>query len=177
MFKKNNEEEYDMSMYQKLTSITTVIDDLDTREKKEHVIYRRGFGNYRRKLILILLVFTNIFINLDHGSIPAATSTLMAELKLDHVALGIIGSLVFLGITIGAIVAGPIFNTYAPKWIIIVSLLCISFFLYSFISATSTLYLAFSRVMCGFFQVDSNLNRFSHLYIFLYGLISLVYMS
>jgi MFS family permease len=154
MFKKNTEEEYDMSIYQKLTSITTIIDDMETRGKQGHVIYRRGFGNYRRKLILILLVFINIFINLDHGSIPAATSTLMTELNLDHVALGIIGSLVFLGITIGAVVAGPMFNMYAPKWLIIVSLLCISFFLYAFISATSVLYLGFSRVMCGFFQVN-----------------------
>lgn len=61
----------------------------------------RGFGKFKRKLIFLLLCLINILLNMDHGAIPAGTTVLMKELNLDYIQLGIIGSLVFLGLTLG----------------------------------------------------------------------------
>lgn len=116
---------------------------------------RRGFGKFKRKLIFLLIVLINMIINFDHGAIPAATTTLMNELNLDHVAIGMIGSLVFLGLTLGASSAGPLFNNYAPKYVVTLGILMATFFLYQFTYCTSQLGLAVCRIGCGFFQVFS----------------------
>lgn len=59
---------------------------------------------YNKNLIsfLFLLIFVcNMLINIDHGSIPAATIALKKDLGMDNVALGMLGSLVYLGLTAG----------------------------------------------------------------------------
>jgi hypothetical protein len=48
-----------------------------------------------------LLFFCNFLINIDHGTLPAATLDLKLDLGIDNVALGFLGSLVFLGLTFG----------------------------------------------------------------------------
>ena len=40
-------------------------------------------------------------INIDHGILPAATTPLRQELGLDDLNLGLIGSLVYLGLVLG----------------------------------------------------------------------------
>jgi hypothetical protein len=40
-------------------------------------------------------------INIDHGIIPAATTQLKEDLKMDNVDLGVLGSLVYLGLVMG----------------------------------------------------------------------------
>lgn len=114
---------------------------------------RRGFGKFMRKLLFFLVVFINILLNVDHGAIPAATTILMNELNIDSFSLGVIGSILFFGLTCGAIVAGPLFNNYAPKWIISISIICCSFCLYSFTEAKSMSSLSFWRFACGFCQI------------------------
>ena len=52
-------------------------------------------------LIYSLLFFCNLLINVDHGTIPASTLHLKTDLGIDNVALGFLGSLVFLGLTFG----------------------------------------------------------------------------
>jgi MFS transporter, Spinster family, sphingosine-1-phosphate transporter len=120
-----------------------------------HSGIRRGFGKHSRALIFILLTFTNIMINFDHGAIPASSTNLMRELNLDSLSLGILGSLVFLGLTFGASAAGFLFSTYAPKWIVTLSLFSSSFFLYLFTQGTTLLTLSLYRFLCGFSQVFS----------------------
>jgi hypothetical protein len=100
-----------------------------------------------------LIFFLNILINVDHGAIPAATTTLKRELGLDNVSLGTIGSLVYLGLVLGAMSAGPIFSAYSSKWVNVVGIIASCFFLYFFTVAESQIPLALCRVGCGFFQV------------------------
>ena len=114
---------------------------------------RRGFGKFNRKLVFFLIFFINILINLDHGAIPAGTTKLMSDLDLDHVYIGMIGSFVFLGLTIGASIAGFMFNNYTPKWVVCGSILSSSFFLYCFTQSKTFFILGLSRIFCGFFQV------------------------
>lgn len=120
---------------------------------KKMYSYRRPFSKMKRKLIFGLVFVINILINFDHGAIPAGTTALKKENNLDNVALGIIGSLVYLGLVLGSISAGPIFNSYSPKWIIILSIMFSCFFLYSFTLLKSIFGMSLCRVGCGFSQV------------------------
>ncbi len=56
------------------------------------------------KMIYALLFGCNFLINIDHGTIPASTLNLKSDLGLDNVALGFLGSIVFLGLTFGNLV-------------------------------------------------------------------------
>ena len=113
----------------------------------------RPFGKFRRKLIFALIFFLNVCINIDHGAIPAATTILKRDLNIDNISLGIIGSLVYLGLVLGAISAGPIFRMYSSKWIVILSIITSCIFLYFFTIAENVAFLAICRIGCGFFQV------------------------
>jgi fucose permease len=116
-------------------------------------IMHRPFGKIKRKIIFILLFFINILINIDHGAIPAATTILKRDLSIDNVSLGIIGSLVYLGLVLGAISASVIFQSYSSKWVVIIGLILSCLFLYIFTVVKSVFMLAVSRIGCGFFQV------------------------
>ena len=116
---------------------------------------KRGFAKITRKLLFWLIFIINLFNHLDHGAIAACTTYLMTELNLDHADLGIVGSLVYLGLTCGASLAGMLFSAYTPKWIVSISIIASCIFLYSLTDSTSMLGLCFSRFCCGFFQVFS----------------------
>jgi MFS family permease len=117
-------------------------------------LLHRPFGKFRRKVIFLLIFFVNVLINIDHGAIPAATTIMKRDLDLDNIELGTIGSLVYLGLVLGAMSAGPIFNMYGSKWIVILSVLISCFFLYFFTIVNGIAMLAFCRTGGGFFQVS-----------------------
>lgn len=121
--------------------------------KGKQRLMHRPFGKFRRKLIFLLLFFINVLINIDHGAIPAATTILKKDLDLNNISLGILGSLVYLGLVLGAISASIIFQTYSSKWVVSTSLIFSCFFLYSFTIVSNIVFLAISRIGCGFFQV------------------------
>ena len=114
----------------------------------------RPFSKFKRKIIFLLIFCLNILINVDHGAIPAATTILKRELGLDNVSMGTIGSLVYLGLVLGAISAGPIFNAYSSKWVNCVGIIASCFFLYFFTVSEHQFPLALSRIGCGYFQVN-----------------------
>lgn len=113
----------------------------------------RPFGKFKRKIIFLLIFFLNILINVDHGAIPAATTIMKRDLDLDNVSLGIMGSLVYFGLVLGAICAGIIFNSYGSKWVVSISLIVSCVFLYFFTVVKSMFFLSICRIGCGFFQV------------------------
>jgi sugar phosphate permease len=113
----------------------------------------RPFGKFKRKIIFALIFVINVLINVDHGAIPASTTSLKRDFNMDNVTLGIIGSLVYLGLVLGSISAGPIFQSYAAKWVVTISLIISCVFLYFFTVVTSEFFLSFCRIGCGFFQV------------------------
>ena len=137
---------------EKITPIKKVLNINDINLKNLYS-YRRPFSKFKRKLIFILIVLINILINFDHGAIPAGTTALKKENNLDNIQLGIIGSLVYLGLVLGSISAGYIFSNYSSKWVIILSLGFSCFFLYLFTLINGGMSMAFCRVGCGFSQV------------------------
>jgi len=50
------------------------------------------------KLIFVLAFSTNLYTNIPCGIIPASTSQIMAEFGLHKIQMGIIGSLVYVGV-------------------------------------------------------------------------------
>lgn len=113
----------------------------------------RKFSKFKRKLIFFLLFITNIIINFDHGAIPAATTEIKAEMKINNVKLGSLGSLVFFGLTLGSAFAGIAFNNYASKWIVTFSLAFEVVFIWLFCTSESIIELNIYRFGSGFFQV------------------------
>ena len=92
-------------------------------------------------------------VNVDHGILPAATTELREELHLDDIWIGMLGSLVYLGLVLGSLCAMPIFAYCNPKFVIIVCLLLNTLSLYAFTQAERYYVLALSRFITGFFQV------------------------
>eukprot|EP00347_Sterkiella_histriomuscorum_P015691 403356061 len=112
--------------------------------------------DYSPKLIGYLygMIFVcNLLINIDHGSIPAATLNLKKDLNIDNVELGVLGSLVYLGLTVGSMVATPIFSYMKAKYILILSFLLNAGSLILFTVSTNLWILSLSRFLVGFCQV------------------------
>ena len=128
-------------------SLFSSLKDFDFR------IFHRPFSKKRRVIIFILLCFINIIINLDHGAIPAATKILKIQLDIDNFELGILGSLIYLGLVLGGMTASVLFGLYSAKWLISFSLIMSGFFLYMFTLTKNIWLLSLARIGCGFFQV------------------------
>jgi len=86
----------------------------------EHV--NRVYRPSKLDLIFAHIFITNIVINFDHGIIPAALTELKNDLSLTNANIGILGSLVYLGLTIGAVVTAPLFGKFNPKYVMGISL-------------------------------------------------------
>ena len=113
------------------------------------------FINKRRDITFwfVIIVITNILINVDHGWIPAWTVTIKRDLKLDNASLGILGSVVYLGLLIGSFTSPPIFLKINAKWIILICWLFNAASLAGFTLFKDFTMLWIFRFGIGFFQV------------------------
>lgn len=64
---------------------------------KKGIIFPRKF----RYTIFFIILITNLIINMDHGTIPASTAEIKKDLEIGDGALGVFGSLVYLGNILG----------------------------------------------------------------------------
>jgi len=71
--------------------------------------------------MFFFVFFINMAVNLDHGAIPAATKVLKEDLILDNQELGTLGSLVFIGLTLGSLTATFIVSIFPYKVILSLS--------------------------------------------------------
>ena len=106
----------------------------------------------RRFYVFLLLALTNILLNMDHGTIPAASNEIMEELKVEEAILGTFGSLVYLGNLIGAFLLIKLIDSTNRKKLSIISTLLNAAFVYSFIRVKNIYYLFFCRVIIGIMQ-------------------------
>lgn len=74
-------------------------------------------------LIFIHIFTANIIINFDHGIIPAALTELKEDLNITNTNIGILGSLVYLGLTLGALITAPTFKMFNPKYVMSITLI------------------------------------------------------
>ena len=104
-----------------------------------------------RWYVYSLLVISNIFIQMDHGSIPASTWNLYKIFKSNK-EIGLFGSFVFIGNLIGALIYFYLINIYQRKKLLIYSMFFISICLITFILTTNTFFLLLNRGILGIFQ-------------------------
>lgn len=108
--------------------------------------------NLTKEQLFVILLISSLFVNLDHGVIPACTSDLKQELEVDDLFIGILGSLVFAGLMAGSLVGGAAFTWFVCKKVILVSLFFVLLGLIAFpLSGKSHISMALSRVISGFF--------------------------
>lgn len=74
-------------------------------------------------LMFLFVFFGNCMINLDHGSIPAATKSIKKDLDLDNAQLGRLGSTVFGGLVLGSMFAALVYNKWSYKFVLTLSYL------------------------------------------------------
>lgn len=92
-------------------------------------------------------------VNVDHGIFPACTEEVREDIGLDNTAIGFMGSIVYLGIVFGSLVAIPVLNYCNVKFVISVCLLFNAASLFLFTLTTNYYMFLLSRFMVGFFQV------------------------
>ena len=86
--------------------------------------------------------------------IPAATREIKDELDIGDSTLGVLGSMVYLGLLVGSLLSGYLFTSYPSKQVIVLSfgMVVVSLVGFTFSGKVHFL-LSVSRVLCGFFQV------------------------
>lgn len=108
----------------------------------------------RSFLIYLLFLTVNLLFNMDHGSIPAATTKIAEDLSFSKVQLGGLGSIVFVGLTMGSSISGICYSYFGAKSIIssFTTMTALSLILFP-LSGTNH-YLAYlARFMAGMFQI------------------------
>ena len=95
-------------------------DDIIEEEEEEP---RSQLSNYVLVTCFVFICITNILVNVDHGCIPAATVTIKRDLGLDNASLGVLGSVVYVGLLVGSFASPPIFHCFPVKYIILCCIL------------------------------------------------------
>jgi hypothetical protein len=75
---------------------------------KQRLVEEEFFLHYNEKTInfIFFLVFlSNVFINVDHGSLPGCSNDIKADLNIGNLEFGTLGSVVYGGLTLGSAVA------------------------------------------------------------------------
>ena len=106
----------------------------------------------KRWYVFFLLMISNIFIQMDHGSIPASTWNLY-QIFNSNQEIGLFGSLVFIGNLLGALIYFYLINAYHRKKLLIYSMFFIAICLITFILTTNIIYLFINRVILGIFKL------------------------
>lgn len=105
------------------------------------------------KTTLYVVFFANLFLNIDMGILPAGSTIIKKELKLNNSQFGSLGSVVYFGQVLGAAMASGILAKCSPKYIL---LFCLLFNLGALLAFTVTdqfYILAISRSLTGMFQI------------------------
>lgn len=106
----------------------------------------------KRIYVFIVLSVTSVLINMDHGTIPAASNEIMNELKIQEATLGTFGSLVYLGNLIGALFLIKLIDYFSRRKIFVITLLCQSILIFTFTKVTNLYYLFLNRMLVGVMQ-------------------------
>ncbi|CAI2375849.1 unnamed protein product [Moneuplotes crassus] len=112
-------------------------------------------GGINKCLLTIIFIHafcTNILINFDHGTIPAAVTHIKTELDIDNANMGILGSLVYAGITFGALFTAQIYKIFNPKYVLSASLILNAVSLILFPLSQKFWVLCLSRALVGVCQ-------------------------
>ena len=115
---------------------------------------RKSFdGNKPPSVIFILMILTNILINLDHGILPACTKQMSEKYDMDETELGILGSIVYLGISLMGMFAGRLYQHFNSKILTVVALILLEVSLLLFVFSDNKFTVYSCRFLTGVCQV------------------------
>ena len=69
-----------------------------------------SYNKYVIYSLFFLVFFSNILINVDHGTLPGSTEKIKEKLKINDFGFGILGSVVYAGLTCGSMFATMVFS-------------------------------------------------------------------
>lgn len=115
-------------------------------KNKIHISKGKRIGLY------VLLNLINLISNYDHGTIPAVVSELEKQYKLGLDKIGLFGSLVFIGLAIGALFLSKFVNKVNTKVMLAFSIFFVGVLVSCFPISDNVLYLSANRLTTGFFQ-------------------------
>lgn len=99
------------------------------------------------------MTLTNILINLDHGILPACTNEMKEQFDMDETELGIMGSIVYLGIVLMGLFAGRLYQHFNSKLLTLGALVFLEFTLILFVFSDHKVTAYISRFFTGVCQV------------------------
>ena len=95
----------------------------------------------------------NVLINVDHGVFPAGSIAIKEALGINNTEYGLLGSVVFFGLTIGSVAATFLYATVNTKHVLIAVMFLNGCSLLMFVMTNQYILLLLSRFLTGFFQV------------------------
>ena len=95
----------------------------------------------------------NVLINVDHGVFPAGSIAIKEALGINNTEYGLLGSVVFFGLTIGSVAATFLYATVNTKYVLITVMFLNGCSLLMFVMTNQYILLLLSRFLTGFFQV------------------------
>lgn len=99
------------------------------------------------------MTLTNILINLDHGILPACTNEMKTQFNMNETELGILGSIVYLGIVLMGLFAGRLYQHFNSKVLTVVALVALEVTLLLFVMSDHIITAYISRFFTGVCQV------------------------
>ena len=103
--------------------------------------------------MVLLLFFLDININLDHGALPSAATSIKEDLNLPNARFGTLGSMVFLGLVSGSLCAPYLFSKFSYKLILNVSFILNGVGCFGFIMTNNFYLICLARIISGFSQI------------------------
>ena len=104
-------------------------------------------------MLFVVVLFMNVLINIDHGVMPAGSIVIKDDLDINNTEYGLLGSIVFIGLTIGSIAATYLFQNYNTKYTLMTIMTLNGLSQAIFTMTKHYLLLCLSRFLTGFFQV------------------------
>lgn len=105
-----------------------------------------------RYLCFWIILLASVIVNMDHGTIPAATKEIEDDFNIQITGLGIFGSAVYLGNGLGSIILAWIISYINRKWLLAGSLLIQAVMLISFTLNNNLIFLTINRLIVGLAQ-------------------------
>ena len=125
-------------------------------ENVEDSTSRNKTSTMSKKVIYFLffvILLMNLLINFDHGVMPAGAPSMQADLQLNNTEYGWLGSVVFIGLTLGSISASFTYQKFNSKHVLVAVLLANAISMACFTLSKHYAILVTSRFFTGFFQV------------------------
>jgi sugar phosphate permease len=129
-------------------------------ERLERKLIQVEFYKIYNSKVIYYIFFTiflsNVFINIDHGSLPGCSIEIKNDLDMNDFQFGMLGSIVYGGLTLGAGVATGVYsNPELAKPTLTITLILNSVCIFLFTMSNSFYIDAGLRFAIGFFQVFS----------------------